>query len=107
MLDKGTKELHSAVKKAYQLGPEGSGSCVSKRNTTKPHKQTGKRAPSTTRVNTQKHTRKSTPPPHTHTQKYKDTTKRLSFRHFRKPRTPELRGISQTVSYFFVNNFNA
>ena len=39
---------------------------------------------------------------HTHTQKYKDTTKSLSFRHFQRPRTTKLCGISQTVLYFLA-----
>jgi hypothetical protein len=88
MLDMGTKGFRSAIKKAYQLRRERSGSCVSNRNTTKPHKQKGKRTRSTTRVSI-----------HTHSQGHYQTSKFSTF--------------SKTTWYFsncfifFGSNFNA
>jgi hypothetical protein len=88
------KYLRTTVKKAYQLRPGGSASCVSFRNTTKHPKRTGKETRNTVRVSTHAHAYTRT-----HTQKYKDITKHLSFRNCRRPRTPGVFGISQTVSY--------
>ena len=59
-----------------------------------PQHSEGQHTHARTRAHTHTHT-------HTHTEKYKDTTKRLSFRHFRRPCTLEMRDISQIVLYFW------
>jgi hypothetical protein len=85
----GTKELRTAVKKAYQLRPEGSASCVSYANTTKPPRQTGK---GSTHTHTHKHTQTRTQTrTHTHTNTHTQThTQTHTHKHRNAKTTPDV-----------------